>query len=345
MKLRSKKLTAQEEISKMPDDYTLRHKFQTQANVPKFKGRVNGGPCDCEAFIKAVDNHLKAQGISSETEAFTEAMTFMDLSPESDGDVRSFVMGYGFNKLKTWEELKKHLREIYRTLGRKDSVHSLSKLIRRGMQDTTNYLKYSPILFAQTSEWLEVLNSSTWVEDDKCETSKIAEMIGMAILLARLPESFVESLVHTWKPGEGISKLDQLIQENKAKHPNLELASTSSIAAININKRFEETEESDKNKKPRSKIVCCNCQRTGHYQSECRAPSYCTYHKVTGHRNDKCRSLNFTTRTRGRGGKYKLEGRSRSRNSGRRSPTPKSDSSSYYTEENFHQEDTVKKKE
>ena len=277
----------------------MHHKVLTQpVNVTLFKGRIKGAPCDVESYITAVEAHLSSKGVTDEVTSYSEALTFMDLSPDCDGDIRSFILSFDNQGVKTWTGLKAKLRDVYRSLGSDDAVANMARILRKGNEDNSDYLKYGPTCFTRLQEWKEVVRRSPWVQDGMLSVDHVAELLGTAHMLSRLPESLVNGFLHRWKPGDGMARIDKLVQEGKIKNPNLDHSLLGTVAVVNKPQREGNRNYSHPDRqRSRSEytcrwpgVVCYNCQKKGHIQRECRSPSFCTFHGVANHRTDECRS-------------------------------------------------------
>ena len=331
-----------------PGVQVMHHKVLTQPiNVRLFKGRIKQAPCDVESYITAVEAHLNSKGVQDEETAYAEALTFMDLSPECEGDIRTFVLGFG-NNFKTWTQLKAKLREVYRSLGSDDPIANLARILRKGNEDTSDNLRYGPTCFTRLQEWKEVVKNSPWMKEGKCSLEDMAELIGMAHMLSRLPEGLVNSFTHKWKPGEGMAKIDKLVQEGKIRNPNVDQSLLGTVAVVNKpyngetngNYKFGENPRSRYERNSRGQgrqtVVCHNCKKKGHLQRECWAPPFCSYHGVCKHRTEECRS---------RGRRHSPQGnrwqRDRSRSRSKSRSKPRNPKNTGNNKENFHLEEIL----
>ena len=317
----------------------LNHKITTvHSPIQPFSGRGADGQLiiDLETWISQVETHIttNAAGLG-DSEQLAEAKRFLDLSK---GDVSRFASATEYVELNSWKELKSYLRKVYASIGDRDPISCMAKILSQWKSSDKSYKQLQQPIFHQLQEFENVLSSSQeWTEvlndASRIKTKDVKLLLNVALLLGTLPLNVIKGFTRQWKKRDGPYELDQEIEKVLNKRGDWDVNTLKPIMTVESKKDQTASRRNgskDRNRRQRSpsrhleqRDRCYNCNRRGHRAADCYGKTFCAYHNRTSkHTTRECRDK---PNPRGRS-------QSRGRSSRRNSPSPDSKKNDKETE-------------
>lgn len=264
--------------------------------IIKYTGRINGICPDVNTFLQTLDYHIKASNIPPE-HCLEEAKGYLDLT---QGDISSYTASYKFKEIKSYEEFKEYLREVYGKDGQLDPVVALSQLHRRFRESNKNYIDLAGEAYNRYTDWQLAIANSDWVQDGNIKVEDLVKLLHQATILTHLPERLVLSMNGNWNKDHDIATIHRRVEDKIGTLPNLDMSTINGTRQTNTHNRHIATvtekttmptnPHTHQNLLPSSQLLCQNCGKRNHYTRDCFAKPFCTIHQSSTHSLGQCRS-------------------------------------------------------
>ena len=312
-------------VNKMAGDTVVKHEvFTNPIDLPKFCG--DNKILDIDNFLSLIDNHIANKGVEDDALKIETLKQFVN---KSTGIARDVIKLDDLTELKDYNKYKATFRKHFKTRDDRDLIRACISLLKVKQEPQESRVGFLTRMDAKTKSLTTLLKDSDWKRDDiSIEFTQLAKLLAISKFVETLDRVTAERLHKDIKPkttlGEILCLITNYQDMPQMLDPILSVAKGQANAQQSSTQEGRQTQHQSRHtsrenryyrnrsaSRHNSRVVCYNCNKSGHVSRECwsrvkcsncsymghvaqncRSQPWCEIHRRVGHTTANCRSAN-----------------------------------------------------